>query len=436
MSSTHHRTATAESILERRNRVFGSGSPLFYEHPLHFVRGKGVWLIDAEGRRYLDAYNNVPVVGHGNAHVNAALARQSKTHQVHSRYLDELILDYSERLLALHAPGLDNVVFGCTGTEVNEVAIRMARIATRGEGFVTTNATYHGHTTALMRFVRAQRSGRREVHGVPYPQRYRPIEEGLSDDELTSRYLAELQGAIDDFAAEGVPFAGMIICPLFANEGLPDVLPGFHAAAAQMVRAAGGVVIFDEVQSGLGRTGTWWFYEQLGVVPDIVTMGKPTGNGYPLAACVARPELVEKFRSLTQYINTFASTPVQGAVGLAVLEEMERLDAVANAERMGALLQSGIERIVADDPRAGDVRRAGLFLGVDCVTDRDSKKPAPDTAQAIVDALATRGVLTARAGEHRNVVKIRPPLVFEDSHAGVLLDALADSFAAVATGRA
>ncbi|TXH59575.1 MAG: aminotransferase class III-fold pyridoxal phosphate-dependent enzyme [Burkholderiaceae bacterium] len=416
--------------MARRDRVFGAGSPLFYDAPVRFVRGDGVWLYDADGRPYLDTYNNVPVVGHANERVNAALADQSRRHQVHSRYLDDTIVDYAEQLLDTHVESLDNVVFACTGTEANEVAIRMARLATGGEGFITTNATYHGHTTALMRFVRAPRRGRRGVHAVPYPQRLRPIEEGLSEAELTERYLAEVDAAIADFAADGVPFAGMIVCPLFANEGLPDVPSGFVRGAIERVRAAGGVAILDEVQAGLGRTGAWWHYQQLGVIPDIVTSGKPMGNGYPLAACVARRELVEPFRARTQYINTFASTPVQGAVGTSVLAELRARDLLVNAERVGAVLQSGIERLIDGHDRLAEVRRAGLFLGVEVVTDRLSLAPDAELADRVVNALKDHGVLTARAGEHRNVVKIRPPLVFNDEHAEVFLQA----FAAVVAG--
>jgi 4-aminobutyrate aminotransferase-like enzyme len=281
-----------------------------------------------------------------------------------------------------------------------------------------------------MRFVRAPRRGRRGVHAVPYPQRLRPIEEGLSEAELTERYLAEVDAAIADFAADGVPFAGMIVCPLFANEGLPDVPSGFVRGAIERVRAAGGVAILDEVQAGLGRTGAWWHYQQLGVIPDIVTSGKPMGNGYPLAACVARRELVEPFRARTQYINTFASTPVQGAVGTSVLAEIRARDLLVNAERVGAVLQSGIERLIDGHDRLAEVRRAGLFLGVEVVTDRLSLAPDAELADRVVNALKDHGVLTARAGEHRNVVKIRPPLVFNDEHAEVFLQA----FAAVVAG--
>lgn len=414
----------AVTTATRRDRVFGAGSPLFYDQPLHLVRGEGVWLFDREGRRYLDAYNNVPVVGHANVRVNAALSHQSDIHQVHSRYLDDVIVDYAEQLLDTHSPELDNVVFACTGTEANEVAIRMARLATGGTGIISTTAAYHGHTTALMQFVRAPRRGRPMVHAIPYPTRIRPIDTDLDESALAARYLDEVRSAIDDFAAAGVPFAGMLICPLFANEGLPDVPGDFLPAAAEMVRAAGGLVIFDEVQSGLGRTGAWWRYQQIGVVPDIVTSGKPMGNGYPLAACVARSELVGEFRERTRYINTFGSTPVQGAVGSAVLAEMRDRQLLDQAGLVGGVLRAGIDRLVDGHDRMVDVRGVGLFLGIECVADRTTLAPDPGFADSVVNSLRRGGVLTAAAGEHRNVVKIRPPLVFDETHAELLLTAL------------
>ena len=424
--SAHDAGPPSISAIEaRRDRLFGRGAPLFYEHPVHLVRGDGVWLFDADGRRYLDAYNNVPVVGHCNPRVSEALAKQSATHQTHSRYLDTVILDYAERLLALHDPSLEHVVFACTGTEANEIALQMARIATGGRGFVTTTAAYHGSSSSLVRFVHAPRRGRRDVNAFTYPQLYRPIEDGLSEDELTSRYLVEVEAAIADFKVAGVPFAGMLICPLFANEGMPDVPTGFLAKAAELVRAAGGVVIFDEVQAGFGRVGSWWAYQQCGVVPDIVTTGKPMGNGYPLAACVGRADIVGEFRARTSYINTFAASPVQGAIGLAVLDEMEDRDVVRHADDVGRRVAADIASLVTGVDVIGDVRRKGLFVGVECVTDRASRDPNPQLRTCSSTRSRDRGVLISRAGEHRNVVKIRPPLVFEFEHADVLAEAFA-----------
>lgn len=415
--------ARPTSLLERRQAVFGAGAPLFYDPPLHLVRGEGVWLHDVDGRRYLDLYNNIPVVGHCNQRVVDAMARQAATHTTHSRYLDETIVEYAERLLALHDPCIDRIVFACTGTEANEIAMQMARMATGGSGFICTDATYHGNSALVSALTRAPRRGRPDVHAIPFPQTYRPIAEGLSEAELCEAYLAEVEMAIADFAAEGVPLAGMILCSILANEGLPDVPAGFLPKAAEMVRAAGGLVIMDEVQAGFCRSGRWWGYELMGVVPDIVTMGKPMGNGLPLAACAARAELVDVFRARTRYFNTFAATPVHGAVGMAVLDELDERSIATQVTDVGGYLLDGLRRLTADAPQVGDVRGCGLFLGVEWVTDRESKRPDWKGSVQVANRLKDHGVLLSNAGAFGNVLKVRPPLVLEREHADVFLDA-------------
>jgi 4-aminobutyrate aminotransferase-like enzyme len=412
-------------IAARRDRLFGTPTPLFYDHPVHLVRGEGAWLFDADGRRYVDLYNNIPVVGHCNRRVVEALAHQAATLNTHSRYLDELILDYAERLLGLHADGIERVVFTCTGTEANEVAMQMARIATGGRGFICTDAAYHGHSDLVGMLTSAPHRGRPDVHAIPFPDAYRPIEQGLSEEALCNRYLAELRAAIDDFAAAGVPLAGALFCSILANEGLPDIPAGFMARAAAMVREAGGVVILDEVQAGFCRTGDWWGYEGAGVVPDIVTMGKPIGNGLPLGACAARADLVDAFRARTQYFNTFAASPVHGVVGLAVLAELEERQLAEHAATLGAYLKAELEGIAASHERIGAVRQRGLFLGVEWVEDRESRRPDADGAKAICNDLKDRGFLVSYAGAHNNQVKIRPPLVLDRAQADLFLEAFA-----------
>ncbi len=411
------------SLFERRTAVFGRGAPQFYERPLHLVRGEGVWLYDAEGRRYLDLYNNIPVVGHCNPRVVEAMSRQAATHTTHSRYLDEEIVIYAERLLGLLDSSIEQVVFTCTGSEANDVAMQMAMMATGGSGFICTDATYHGNTALVARLTRAPRRGRPDVHAVPFPQRYRPIVEGLDEAALCDAYVAEVQEAVDDFASAGVPLAGIVLCSLFANEGLPDVPHGFVQRACEVVRRAGGVVIMDEVQSGFCRSGRWWGYELLGVTPDIVTMGKPMGNGLPMGACAARADLVAGFRRQTRYFNTFAATPVHGAVGAAVLDELERWSMPDHAADVGEHLLSGLRSLAADAAHVGDVRGHGLFLGVEWVTDRESKQPDPRGAAAVANRLRERGILLSNAGAHGNVLKVRPPLVIEREHADLFLSA-------------
>ena len=243
---------TTTELLARRERLLGTGTPLFYQEAVNIVRGEGVWLFDPDGRRYLDMYNNVPCVGHCHPHVVEAMYRQASTLNVHSRYLHEGVLDYAERLTNHHAEELASVVFTCTGTEANEVAMSMARIATGGRGIICTDAAYHGNSAEVSKLTRA-RDGDPEIRAIPYPQRYRPLQEGVSESELTDLYLSEVRTAIDSFGANDIPFAGMLVCPILANEGLPDIPKGFMPQAAEMVREAGGLFIADEVQAGFCR---------------------------------------------------------------------------------------------------------------------------------------------------------------------------------------
>lgn len=418
--------ASIDDLVARRDRVFGKGAQIFYERPLHLVRGEGVWLFDADGRRYLDMYNNVPVVGHCNPRVVEAMSVQASTHTTHSRYLSEFVLDYAERLLALHDDRIENIVFTCTGTEANEVAMLMARAATGGRGFICTDAAYHGNSALVGSLTRGPLRGRPDVHAIPFPQRYRPIREGLSDAELCDVYLAEVESAIADFEREGVPLAALIVCSIFANEGLPDIPTGFLPRAAEMVRAAGGMVIMDEVQAGFCRSGRWWGYELMGVEPDIVTMGKPMGNGLPLAACAARADLVEAFRARTRYFNTFAASPLQAAVGGAVLDELESRDTLGHVGDVGTYLREQLASMASAVPQMGDVRGCGLFIGVDWVKDRTTREPDAAGAARVANRLKDRGVLLSNAGAHQNVLKVRPPLVFEREHADLFLEAFAD----------
>jgi 4-aminobutyrate aminotransferase-like enzyme len=415
-----------DTMVARRDRLLGRHAELFYERPLNLVRGEGACVFDADGRRYIDMYNNIPVVGHCNPRVVNALARQAATLVTHSRYLDETILDYAERLLGVHADGIDRVVFTCTGTEANEVAMQMARIASGGRGFICTNAAYHGNSDLVGTLTDAPLRGRAGVRAFRFPDLYRPLEPGLSESEVCERAVGEVRSAIDDLAAEGVPLAGMLLCSILANEGLPWIPAGFMEQAAAIVREAGGVVIFDEVQAGFCRTGRFWGYESTGVVPDIVTMGKPIGNGLPLGACAGRAELVDLFRERTGYFNTFSSTAMHGAVGMAVLDELQdrRLDEHAGA--IGAHLKAGIDAIAAPCGRIGAVRQRGLFLGIEWVGDRDSRTPDALGARAACEALKDRGFLTAPAGALHNQVKIRPPLVFDQAQADLFLEAFAE----------
>ena len=418
---------TTTALMDRRNRLLGMGAPIFYEKPVNIVRGKGVWLYDDEGRRYLDMYNNVPCVGHCHPHVVEAMHSQAQTLNVHSRYLNEGVLDYAERLANLHADPLTSVVFTCTGTEANEVALGIARAATGGRGFICSDAAYHGNSAEVGKFTRvgqqAEEERADEIRAFPFPQRYRPLRDGVSDGELTKLYLSEVESAIDSLRANGIPLAGMLVCSILANEGLPTIPEGFMPRAAELVRAAGGLVIADEVQAGFCRTGRWWGYEATEFVPDIVTMGKPMGNGLPVAGAAASSELVDNFRRHKRYFNTFAASPLQAAAGMAVIDVIEEEGLAGNVDQVGAYLRSELLKFQDSCEQLAEVRGHGLFIGMEWVQDRTSRTPDSDGATAVVNSLRDRGILIGSAGHMGNILKIRPPLVFKREHADLFLTA-------------
>jgi 4-aminobutyrate aminotransferase-like enzyme len=424
---------TTTDLLARRTRALGSGAPLFYEQPLHIVRGEGVYLYDADGRRYVDMYNNVPCVGHANPRVVEAMARQQATLNVHSRYLHETVVTFCERLAALHGSQIESVIVSCSGTEANEVALRMARFATGKRGLICTDATYHGNSELVGSLTRLGQkpSSNPSVRAIPFPEKFRPIVAGLREDELCEAYLEKLAATIVDLQASGEGVAAIIVCSILANEGLPDIPTGFMARAASMVREAGGLVIADEVQAGYVRTGQWWGYDVTGFIPDIVVTGKPMGNGLPLAATAASQALVETFRANTRYFNTSASSPLQAAVGLAVLDEIEDRGLAGNVATVGAALKASLTYRKGASNVIGDVRGHGLFLGVEMVKPK-GYAPDLDLAKRVINRLKDKGFLTSNAGVFANVVKIRPPLMFSSEDAAAFLIAWDETIAELA----
>ena len=414
------------AMVARRERLLGPGNPLFYEDPVHLVRGEGVWLFDADGRRYLDCYNNVPCVGHCHPKVVEALCRQAKRLNTHTRYLHENILDYAEHLLGKFDDSLDRLALACTGSEANELALRIARYNSGGEGFICTNATYHGNTAAVAQIspVFEPFEGYSEaIRMVPWPDAYRPPN-NLSGEALADAYADEVCRAIESFHVKGVQLAGMLVCPIFANEGLPNVPPGYLEKAVGHVRRAGGLFVADEVQAGFGRTGRWWGHEGSGVIPDIVTLGKPMGAGHPISGVVARGELLDSFRRRQEYFNTFGGNPVSCAVAEAVLQVIEEEGLVENAAKVGEYVLQLLQELQSKHELIGDVRGRGLFFGMDLVTDRETKAPASEQTKRVVNAMRHQGVLMGNIGQHGNVLKLRPPLCFSKENADFLVSTL------------
>ena len=419
--------STRADLMARRRALLGARAPLFYDEPLHIVRGEGVWLYDAAGRAYLDVYNNVPLVGHCQPDVVAALARQAATLNVHTRYLHETILDYGERLVARLDPSLSMVMFVCTGSEANDQALRIARLHTGGEGVICTNLTYHGNTTAVDEsLTRSSTAGWHRARACGRSHSRTAIGRSAGSQAKRWPMLTSPKSTAPSPASQrpGVGFAGMVLCPVFANEGLPDVPPGFMHKAVARVRAAGGLFIADEVQAGFGRTGRMWGHELAGVVPDIVTMGKPMGNGHPLAAVVARADLIEEFRDRVMYFNTFGGNPVSCAVGNAVLDVLDRERLSTTRARSVPMSAAGLARLQQRHTMIGDIRGHGLWIGVEFVRDRVTKEPATEESHRAINLMKERGVLMGRIGQFDNVLKMRPPLPFSRANADLLLATL------------
>jgi 4-aminobutyrate aminotransferase-like enzyme len=388
-----------------------------------------VYLFDPDGRRFVDMYNNVPCVGHANPAIVSAMAEQQATINVHSRYLHEGIVTFAERLAGLHHDGIESVVFSCSGTEANEVAIQMARVATGHRGLICSDAAYHGNSELVGSLTCVGRAQRKtsEIRGFPFPERYRPLVDGPSEEELCEAYLARVAAAIESLKMEDSGFAALILCPIFANEGLPEIPANFMSLVTDLVHREGGLVIADEVQSGYARTGRWWGYQTKGFRPDIVVMGKPMGNGLPLAATATSKNLVDAFRANTDYFNTFSSSPLQAAVGMAVLDEIERLDLLTHVADVGCRLRSELKERISLHPALGDVRGYGLFIGVEMIKNNIDKEPDAVSANLLSNHLKDRGFLVSYAGKFNNVLKIRPPLVFTQENADDFLVAFDES---------
>jgi len=409
-----------DPLIAARDRVLGPAYRLFYDEPVHLVRGYGTKLFDADGNDYLDAYNNVASVGHCHPHVIDSVTRQLSTLNTHTRYLHEGIVDYSQRLLAtfpdLESDNSYQVMYACTGSEVNDLALRVAAMHTGATGVIVTEEAYHGNTEAVTAI--SPSIGGHTVLG----RHVRTVSPQLE--------RAEIAAAITDLQDSGFGVSALIVDTIFSSDGIfPDPLVLAPAVAA--VRAAGGVLIADEVQPGFGRTGAgMWGFTRHGVVPDLVTMGKPMANGMPVAAMAARGDVLAGFATGVPYFNTFGGNPVSMAAAAAVLDVIERERLIANAATVGADLRAEVARLAADHPRIGQVRGAGLYLGVEVLD--DAGLPDRATARWIVNAMRERRVLISVCGGHGNVLKIRPPMVFSMSDVDRFVAELGEVLASLA----
>jgi 4-aminobutyrate aminotransferase-like enzyme len=403
-------------IVERRASLLGPAYKLFYANPLQVVRAQGVHLYDADGQEYLDAYNNVPAVGHCHPRVVEAISRQAATLNTHTRYATELILDYAERLLGTYPDAIANVMFTCTGSEAVDLALRIARFYTGGEGIVITSNAYHGVTTAAAEISPSLGPA------VPLGRTVWCVKPPLDADAPA---LAErVRAAIADMNRHGVRLAAFIADSLFSSDGILPGPAGLLRPVAEVVRKAGGLYIADEVQPGFGRTGAgMWGFTRHGLVPDLAVMGKPMGNGMPIAGVAARPEILAEFGHRIRYFNTFGGNSVCVAAAAAVLDVIEDEDLTGNARAVGEYLKAALTAIAADHPRISAVRGAGLYAGVDFVRPGDGE-PDGETALAVVNGLRERRVLISATGPQGSTLKIRPPLPFSRANVDQLAEAL------------
>ena len=365
-------------------------------------------MYDAEGRRYLDAYNNVPVVGHCHPYVVDALTRQARTLNTHTRYLAEQPLELAERLLATFPSEIGNVIYTCTGSEANDLAVRISKAVTGGTGFIITDFAYHGTTDVI--------SGMSPEDGTPLgPGVYAvcaPLRPGGP-----AKFAEGVRACIARMRMDNIRPAALLVDTIFSSDGIVADPPGFLTGAVEESRAAGGLFLADEVQPGFGRTGAhMWGFQRHGVTPDMVTLGKPMGNGHPISALAARPALLNAFARQTRYFNTFGGNSVSCAVALAVLDVIEKERVVANAGASGAHLRSGLARLAQKHTSIGEIRGAGLFLGVEL--------PTRATATRVVNDLRNHGVLVGTTGRDSNILKIRPPLTITTAEIDILLAAL------------
>lgn len=415
-----------ETLIADRKRLLGPNVSTFYDDPVHVVRGEGVWLWDADGRKYLDCYNNVPVVGHCNPRVVEAICRQAGTLNTHTRYLHDGILDYVETLTGTMDASLDTAVLTCTGSEANDIALRMAEGMTGKRGIIATDATYHGNTALVSQLSQSNKP----TVGFGLGQYFRFVEAPDSyrnPDPDGTRFAEAVAEQIAEHERSGIGFAALVICPYFLNEGFPDNPDGWLKPVAEVVRRAGGLLICDEVQSGFGRTGThMWAHQKMGVVPDVMTLGKPMGNGHPIGGVVTRSEILSTFRKGYRYFNTFGGNPVSCAGAMAVLEEIEDKALVENARVVGQHARKRLEVLKQKYDFIGDVRGSGLVFGAEMVLDRETKEPASDFTDRVINAMRHRGVIHSKLGRHKNTLKIRPPMPFSIENADLLFDTLDD----------
>jgi 4-aminobutyrate aminotransferase-like enzyme/aminoglycoside phosphotransferase (APT) family kinase protein len=418
---------SAATAIARRRKVMGAKPNVFYDPPLHIVKGEGVWLTDSSGHRFLDCYNNVPHVGHCHPYVTEAVVRQSRRLNTNTRYITDQSIDYAERLAALTEPGLTAVVFVNSGSEANDLAWRMAKAWTGRSGGLAMDFAYHGVTEAMDAFSPSNAPASWQaphIRLLPPPCFYRGTYPAGTTN-AGEKFAALAEAPIAELEAAGLGVAAAIVDSAFMTNGILAAPEGYVAGLAARVWRAGGLFIADEVQAGFGRLGgEFWGHRRYGVVPDVITIGKPAGNGYPVGAVITRHEILECFLKSGPFFSTFGGNNVACAAGVAVLDVIRDEHLVSRAEMVGDHFRRRLQGLKARHELVGDVRGVGLALAVELVRNRRTREPADRETQRLLNLVRDEGVLFGSEGRFGNVVKIRPPIVITAQQADLAVAAL------------
>lgn len=417
-----------DELLEKRHQYLGRKTTHFYRRPMHFERADGPYLYSTDGHRYLDCYNNVPQVGHCNPHVVRAISRQAAALNTNTRYLYSSILEYAERLTDRLAPHLDACIFVNSGSEANDIAWQIAKVTTGNSGALLMEDAYHGITGPMREFSPGHPSQVLPDHlqGLIVPDPYRgPYRD--TDSDIAIKYAVDADRAIADLANKDHDLAAFMIDSALCSSGVPDTPDGYMREIEKRVRANGGLMICDEVQSGFGRMGQWWGHEFHGVKADIVTMGKPVGNGHPLGVIVTSKDVLNQFVDATRLFSTFGGNTVACAAGNAVLDVIERDELIENGRVVGDYLRGRLRELAETHLLIGDVRGYGMLTGLEFVTDRDARTPATEETSRLLELMRQRRVLVGSEGRDSNILKLRPSLVFTHANADEFVSALDDA---------
>ena len=415
-------------IIKKRNKYLAPSFSVSYDSPLHIVRGRGQYLYDSNGKKYLDAVNNISHVGHCHPKVIEAANNQNKKLNTNTRYLHDSILDYAQNLTRTLPDELEICYFTNSGSESNDLALRIARLYNDSYESIVLSGAYHGHTSSLIdispyKFLGSGGKGKPDyVHVIPMPDMYRG-EHKMADAKPEEYYVDLVKNTITKIKKKSKQLAFFIVEPIMGCGGQIIIPSSFMRETFKIVKEAGGLFIVDEVQIGFGRLGShFWGFEMSGIIPDIITLGKSIGNGHPLSVVITKKNIAQAFNNGMEYFNSFGGNPVSCEVGQAVLDIIKQEELQKNAHETGAYLLDGLKGIQNKYNIIGDVRGRGLFIGIELIKNFDKMVPAPDETELVVNQMKQKGILISSDGPDHNVLKIKPPLVFNRNNADYFLE--------------